>query len=103
MNYLSIEEDSSILEQLIHPLTKKEFFKEHLDKKIPFCINNSKRNRFDKLVNEFMCDLNIEELLENTNSNLIHVWLKGNDSIESFTLNDEILALKLHNISNASL
>lgn len=73
----------NLLESMIFPLTKDEFFDRIYCKKA-LVIRGGSQLRFKEIIKDQMYDLNILKMLRNTSSKQIHVWNQPKDkSVES--------------------
>ena len=96
------------MKQLLWPLNIDEFMREYWKKRV-FSTKLESGARFNKLIKNLLFDLNLTELMENTSSDSIHVWMKElssneNDSnkpstkqLSSFTMEDPSTVMTIWN------
>jgi hypothetical protein len=104
-NFPSIPIDNTneeVLDMFLFPLKKEEFMEKIYAKKC-FATSNASVKRFKNFIKKFLFSLNLDELLEESPTDGIHIWLKNKENIvNSFQL-DDLEKVKILNESGASL
>ena len=91
---------TNLFEALIYPLTKKDFF-DTIFRKQAFIISSPK-SRLTK-VKESLFDLNLDAMLQNTASEMLHVWQPTKTGINSYSTDSWEEAADAYNNKRASL
>jgi ribosomal protein L16 Arg81 hydroxylase len=65
--------ETNLLEAMIFPVKKQEFFDKFYCKKA-LVVRGGSQQRFSEIIKKQMFNLNILKMLENTSSKEIHVW-----------------------------
>lgn len=91
---ISLNSEDELLSKLIYPMTTSEFFQDIYRKKA-LAICNSRLSRFRPLIRKYLYNLSVQDLLENTASDSISVWVVDKDTskISSFKTDDTKIAL----------
>jgi hypothetical protein len=75
---------------MLHPVDQDYFFKHVYKKKAIIIKAHSDTNRLSKVINEEMFGLKIKDLLENSASEMLHIWHppKGNSKAKKMTISN---------------
>jgi ribosomal protein L16 Arg81 hydroxylase len=100
---ISLNSEDEFLSKLLYPMSLTEFFQDIYRKKA-LAITNSRLSRFRPLIRKYLFNLSVEELLENTASDEISVWVVNKDTskISSFKTDNPKIALTCYS-SGAAL
>ena len=106
-NKIDFVNSISIIEHLLSPYCTIENFMSRYFRKKP-CVFRGEESRVEKL-KSLLFDLNIQDMLDNSASEQVHVWLRKNipdssdspDILESITVEDAGMAFKLYNAGHS--
>lgn len=96
--------EGSILDMLIYPVKRERFFDEFWEKRALLVRSGGKERLDNTVMEDYLLGLDVEQLLEASPSEEIHVWLRSRDGgpSESFKAEPSV-ALQCFNTGSASL